>query len=112
MRKVWLDDIFGLPRWTIFILFVSLVFFGWLYGHVTALNLTFNGVIQKVRYDGLKREPYITIKGVEYELGYSRWLNYNDTLAVGDSAVKRTGTTDFILIKKKNSTGESKTNSN
>jgi hypothetical protein len=75
--------------------------FGWSYGYITALNLTFNGTIEKVRYDGVQRNPYITIKGVEYKLGYSHWITYKDTLAVGDSAVKKKGTTDFTLIKRK-----------
>jgi hypothetical protein len=74
----------------------------WFIGHEKALNLTFNGTIEKVRYDEPKHSPYITIKGVEYELGYSHWINYKDTLAIGDIAIKKKGTTDFILIKRKN----------
>ena len=81
--------------------FVGFLFFGWLYGYETALHLTFNGRIQKIRYVGLKRTTYITINGVEYELGYSHWVNFKDTLAVGDSAIKKAGTTDFLLIKRK-----------
>ena len=81
--------------------FFGFAFFGWLYGYESALHLHFNGRIQKIRYDGLKREPYITIKGVEYELGYSRWINYKETPEVGDSAIKKAGTTDFLLVKRK-----------
>ncbi len=79
----------------------AFAFFGWLYGHETAINLHFNGVIEKIRYDEPQHKPYITIKGVEYELGYSHWINYKDTLAIGDSAVKKKGTTYFLLIKHK-----------
>jgi hypothetical protein len=101
MKKTWIENFWGLPRWTVLIVFTLFVFFGWLYGYETALNLSFNGVIEKVHYDRLKREPYITIKGIEYKLGNSHWINYKDTLAIGDSAVKKKGTTDFILIKLK-----------
>ena len=83
------------------IAFVGFIFFGWLFGYEAALHLTFNGRIQKIRYVGLKRTTYITINGVEYELGYSHWVNYKDTLAVGDSAIKKAGTTEFLLIKRK-----------
>lgn len=100
-RKVWIDDIFGLPRWTVFIVLVMFCLGGWLFGYIRALNYSFNGVIQKIEYSKLQKTPTITINGKDYDLVDNNWFNYKDTLAVGDSAIKKKGETGFTLIKKK-----------
>jgi len=63
-------------------------------------NYSFNGVIEKAYYEKPKEIPHITIKGVEYDLCYLNYLDY-DTIVVGDIAIKKKGTLNFILIKKK-----------
>lgn len=66
----------------------------------TAKDYSFNGVIQKAYYEKPKQIPYITIKGIEYDLGSLNYPDY-DTIVVGDSAIKEKGTLTFRLIKKK-----------
>jgi len=101
MGKGYIDDIFGLRRGTILVVFVLVFGSGLLFGYVRAWNYSFKGVITKVSYDEPKHIPTITINGINYNLIYDSWNNYNDTLAVGDSAIKQKGTTVFILTKKK-----------
>jgi len=61
-------------------------------------NISFNGVIEKVYYEVPKKIPYITIKGVEYCWGGNNYPD-NDTIRVGDSAVKIKGSFEFKLIR-------------
>jgi hypothetical protein len=62
----------------------------------------FNGIIDKVYYEKPKNLPHIIIKGVDYDLFY---LNYNDfdTISAGDSAIKLKGDMFFYLIKRSKS---------
>lgn len=72
----------------------------WLRAYILTLCMNFNGVIEKVRYSEPKHNPYITVNGKEYDLMYSSWItSYKDTLAIGDSVIKRKGVQDLILIK-------------
>ena len=63
-------------------------------------NLTFSGVIEKAYYEKPKQIPTITIKGIEYNLGYLNYRDY-DTIVAGDMAIKEKGTFEFRLIKHK-----------
>ena len=73
-----------------------------LFLYIRASNYSFNGVIENVSYEYPKHIPTMTIKGIDYNLFYLNWSNNTEDIAVGDSAIKRKGTTSFILIKKKN----------
>ncbi len=62
-----------------------------------SLDMAFSGVVEKVYYEKPKHIPYITVKGREYGLS---GLNY-DTIIVGDSAIKKRGSSDVQLIRRK-----------
>ena len=79
--------------------FIALIIFGLcLTGGKIARDYSFNGVVQQVSYDE-KGIPTVTIKGVEYQLGYNDWGRNKDTIEVGDSMIKRKGDTHIKLIK-------------
>ncbi|RYU86227.1 hypothetical protein EWM62_18650 [Mucilaginibacter terrigena] len=61
-------------------------------------NESFNGIIQKAVYEKPKQIPTITIKGIDYNLGYLNYTDY-DTIVAGDIAIKEKGTFEFRLIK-------------
>ena len=101
MSKNYFELYFGLPKGAIFISIVLIVFFLWLYSYERALNYEFDGIIQKVEYSEPKHIPTITIKGIQYDLGYNYWDDGQQRdIEKGDSAIKKKGTTDFTLIKK------------
>ncbi len=74
----------------------------WLHGYLIAVNYNFNGTIQKVTYPDIKHIPTITIKGKEYDLIYNTWNEKEiPNLEIGDSCIKKKGTTEFIVIRNK-----------
>lgn len=65
-----------------------------------AKEYSFNGIIEKAYYEKPKQIPHITIKGIQYDLGYFNYTDY-DTIVTGDIAIKQAGTFEFRLIKRK-----------
>ncbi|MFD0765344.1 hypothetical protein ACFQZI_10815 [Mucilaginibacter lutimaris] len=61
-------------------------------------NVTFNGIIEKIRYEEPKHILFITVNRKEYDIEHYQW-HPNYSLAVGDSAVKKKGEEGFLLIK-------------
>lgn len=84
----------------LFIVFILFFFIQWLRGYIMTVNYSFNGFIEKIQYEEPKHLPTITVKGKEYDLIYCHWKNYKDTLAVGDSVIKKKGDMDLSLIKR------------
>ena len=63
------------------------------------LNYHFNGVVDKVHYDG-KSIPTVTINGKDFYLGSTSW-NFNHLISPGDSIEKDSGILMVKLIKYK-----------
>ena len=80
------------------VVIIASLFFSWLYSYEMALNYSFNGVVEKVRYD-VQGTPTVTIRGIEYNLVYNKWGNNSDTIEPGDSMRKRRGDIYIKLIK-------------
>jgi hypothetical protein len=77
----------------------SIVFLLWLIGYEIAINYSFNGVVEHVSYD-IQHTPTVSIKGLKYNLDYSHWGHYQDSIEVGDSMIKKSGETYIKLIKR------------
>ncbi|ETZ23085.1 hypothetical protein [Pedobacter sp. V48] len=84
----------GVPVFSFFIIFFAFKIYN---NRSLSLSNSFSGVIDKVRYEEPKHLPYITIAGKEYDVFHYYWGQ--DTLAVGDSVMKKKGTLDLILFK-------------
>ena len=63
-----------------------------------SLNLSLQGVVQKVEYSENKGTPTVTINSVEYAL--SGPFNFNYSIGVGDTIFKKKGEQVFKIIKK------------
>jgi|GEM_PF-3432045 len=84
----------------LFLLAGSIAMSCWVYASSERTkNYSFNGVIQKAVYEKPKQIPTITINGIEYNLFYLNYPDY-DTIVAGDIAIKERGTWKFQLIKK------------
>lgn len=59
----------------------------------------FNGVIKRIEFD-VKQIPAININNKQYYLSPLR--SFKENVQVGDSAIKKSGTMEFIIIKKTN----------
>jgi len=99
----WIDDFFERRKGTILIVFVLFVVGSALCGYLTAYFMRFNGIVEKLEIKYPKHQEFFTINGKRYEYWDISPVNANDTLAVGDSAVKKAGTTKFIIYKRRKS---------
>jgi hypothetical protein len=61
-------------------------------------NLSFSGLVQKVKYDDNKSTPTVTVNGDEYYLSTN--LNFDRMIEKGDSISKKKGEIKFRLVKK------------
>lgn len=86
----------------ILITFLGIAFSLWFFGYIRALNYTFNGIVQSVSYSTPQHTPTIKVNDKEYNLVCNTW-NENEipNIEIGDSAVKKKGTTRFIIIRHK-----------
>lgn len=85
------------------ILVVLFIFIRWFIAKKTALNYSFNGVVQKVEYSKFKDIPTITVNGTEYDLMYNTWGTNGDKaerFRTGDTVIKKSGDL-YIIIKHK-----------
>jgi hypothetical protein len=97
-RKRWFETFFGIPTLAAF---VGLGVLTISYGYISALNMSFNGVVQRIEYRFPGNSKHFTVNGKSYEYWDIQPSNTKDTLAVGDSVIKEKGSTGFILIKAK-----------
>lgn len=84
----------SVPVYSLFIIFYAVKIYN---SRGQSLANSFSGVIEKVRYEEPKHLPHITVSGKEYDV-----FDYHlgqDTLAVGDSVMKKKGALDLIVIK-------------
>ena len=59
----------------------------------------FSGILQRIDFDE-KGVPKVVINGKKY-YSLSTTRSFNNQMAVGDSLIKRKGSTTYILIKRK-----------
>jgi len=87
--------IFAIP---LFISFFLYNFFKIYESRKESRAANFSGLIEKIVYEEPKHLPTITVKGNEYDVFDYYWGP--DTLAVGDSVIKKKGSLDLALFKR------------
>lgn len=81
---------------SLFLLVIIILFFK---GNVKQRNYKFNGIIESITFD-VKQISTIVISNEKYYL--SPLKGFKENVQVGDSAIKKSGTLEFIIIKKTN----------
>lgn len=82
-----------------FLLFLLVIIILFFKGQAKQRNYKFNGIIESITFD-VKQIPTIVISNEKYYLSPLR--SFKENVQVGDSAIKKSGTMEFIIIKKTN----------